>query len=595
MKTSQPPKAAQSAVRTVFLSVFSLLVFTSVSHAQWQTTNYTLKGGWNSIYLPGNATYAAPEVLFPDSGVTANIQEIWRWNPNPSQMQFTSSPLVPTSGTPEWSVWVRGGSANTLGSLTGPAAYLVKCAGTTANTYSGISVKHSPRLPDTSWVRNGANFLGFPTRLNSTYPLFPSYFASFPAAIAANTKIFKYVGGDLGPANPVQVFSPSTERVDASQGYWFSAEVVGNFYAPVEVTLSQAEGMDFGRNGSIITMRVLNRTAAAMTLTIAPVASGTAPASEESLSASLNNVGLPTGSVPVTRRTFNSGTANWEETLISTAYTEAVGPGAAVELSFGIQRSAMTAASTSALYASFLRLTDSTNLFDLLVPVRARKTSLSGLWIGEALVKAVESKPAADAVTPTGRAYPLRYILHVADDGTARVLSQVFVGKLASPGNPPGLCTKEAGLLSTDKAGARRLVAAHMPLDRVLDTGSGSVAVPGSLTRTISLPFNDPTNPFVHAFHPDHDNKDARGNPLVAGQESYTIARQVTFTFTASPPSGSTVTSGWGSSVIGGTYAEVIQGLNKDSSGVGSGNGLNLTGTFELRRVSELGSLSITP
>ncbi|MBE2287812.1 MAG: hypothetical protein IAE77_30420 [Prosthecobacter sp.] len=595
MKTSQPPKAAASAVRTVFFSLFNFLLFAGVAHAQWQTTNYTLKGGWNSIYLPGDATYAAPEVIFPDSGVTANIQEIWRWNPNPSQMQFTSSPLVPASGTPEWSVWVRGGTANTLGSLTGQAAYLVKCVGTTANTYSGISVKHSPRLPDTSWVRNGANFLGFPTRLNGTYPLFSSYFASFPAAIAANAKIFKYVGGDLGPANPVQVFSPSTERVDANQGYWFSAEVVGNFYAPVEVTLSQADGMDFGRNGSVITMRVMNRTASAMTLTITPVASGTAPDGGESLSASLNNVGLPTGSVPVTRRTFNSGTASWQETLISAGYTEAIGPGAAVELSFGIQRSAMTAASPSALYASFLRLTDSTNLFDLLVPVRARKTSLSGLWIGEALVQAVESKPAADAVTPTGRAYPLRYILHVADDGTARVLSQVFVGKLASPGNPPGLCTKEAGLLSTEKAGARRLVAAHMPLDRVLDTGTGSVAVPGSLARTISLPFNDPTNPFVHAFHPDHDNKGATGAPLVAGQEAYTITRNVTFTFTAAPPSGSSVTSGWGSSVIGGTYAEVIQGLHKDSTGVGTGNGLNLSGTFELRRVSELGNLSITP
>jgi hypothetical protein len=584
-------------LKALLFALFSLL-FAGAAHAQWQTTNYNLKGGWNSIYLNGDAAYASISTVFEDtvllSGDAANIQEVWRWNPNPSQMQFTSSPLVPTSGTPEWSFWVRGGSANTLSSLTGPATYLVKCLGTTANNYA-VSLKQAPKLPGNTWVRNGANFMGFPTRLNGTYPLFSSYFATFPAAIAANTKIFKYVGGDLGPANPMQVFSPSTERLDASQGYWFSAEVVGNFYAPVEVSLSQAAGLDFGRNASVITMRVLNRTATAMTLTLAPVASGTAPDSEESLSGSLNNVSLPTGNVPVTRRTFNSGTASWQETLISTGYTEVIGPGAAVELSFGIQRSAMTAASSSALYASFLRLTDSTNRFDILVPVRARKTSLSGLWIGEALVKAVESKPEADAVTPTGRAYPLRYILHVADDGTARVLSQIFMGKLTSPGNPVGLCTKEAGLLSTDKANARRLVAAHMPLDRVLSAGSGSVAVPGTLTRSISLPFTDPTNPFVHAFHPDHDNKSSTGAALVAGQESYDITRAVTFTFTASPPPGSSVTSGWGSSVIGGTYAEVIQGLHKDSAGVGTGNGLNLTGTFELRRVSELGSLSITP
>jgi hypothetical protein len=45
--------------------------------------------------------------------------------------------------------------------------------------------------------------------------------------------------------------------------------------------------------------------------------------------------------------------------------------------------------------------------------------------------------------------------------------------------------------------------------------------------------------------------------------------------------------------VIGGTYAEVVQGLHKDSAGVGTGDGLHLTGTFELRRASELGTLTI--
>jgi hypothetical protein len=174
------------------------------------------------------------------------------------------------------------------------------------------------------------------------------------------------------------------------------------------------------------------------------------------------------------------------------------------------------------------------------------------------------------------------------------VLSQVFMGKLTAPGNPVGLCTKETGLLGTDKANARRLVAAHLPLDRVLDTGTGSVALLSTLTRSISLPFDDPTNPFVHKFHPDHDNKDAGGDSLGVGQESYTVTRKISFSFTAAPPPGSSVTVGWGSSVIGGTYAEVIQGLHKDSEGVGTGDGLKLAGTFELRRVSELGSLSIT-
>jgi hypothetical protein len=113
-----------------------------------------------------------------------------------------------------------------------------------------------------------------------------------------------------------------------------------------------------------------------------------------------------------------------------------------------------------------------------------------------------------------------------------------------------------------------------------------------NLDLTVDIPFDDPTNPFVHKYHPDHDNKSARGEALIAGQESYSISREVTFTFTPSPPAGSSSTTGWGSSVIGGTYAETVQGLSKDSSGVGTGDGIRLSGTFELRRVSELGTLT---
>jgi hypothetical protein len=152
-----------------------------------------------------------------------------------------------------------------------------------------------------------------------------------------------------------------------------------------------------------------------------------------------------------------------------------------------------------------------------------------------------------------------------------------------------GLCLSEAGLKADAKSYAKRIVATHMPLDLALGT-SGNFAIGGDLACTISTPFDDPTNPFVHQYHPDHDNKGG-STPLEAGQESYNITRQVTFTFTATPPSGGSAT-GWGSSVIGGTYGEVVSGLHRDSVGVGTGDGLNLSGTFELRRASELGTLN---
>lgn len=556
---------------TALITALGFALFLASAQAQWRTEIYALKGGWNAIFLHGDATHATPEQLFPNTGTTANVLEVMRWNPNPNQVQFTNSPLAPTSGTPDWSLWVRGGAANTLSALTGPSAYLVRCAGTAGNSYS-VAIKQSPRLPDATWVRNGANLMGFPTRLNGSFPTFSSYFTAFPAALALNSKVFKYIGGDLTTANPLQVFSPTSERVDRNQAYWFSAEVVGNFYAPVQVSLSSANGLDFGRTGSEITALVVNRSTQAITLTLAPVASESPPSGQEPI----------TGNVPLTRRTFDAGSASWIETPISSGYSEPIAAGATLQLSFGINRAAMTG-TADAYFASLLRLTDSRNLFDIQLPVRARKTSLAGLWIGEALVSAVESKPQADAVTPTSRQFPLRYILHVADDGTARILSQAFTGTLAAGSNSFGICTKEVGLKTDVKASAARFVATHLPLDRVIS--AGTLVGPGSnLNCTVSIPFDDPVNPFVHRYHPDHDNKDPRGAALTAGQESYAVSRALGFTFTPTPPAGVSPT-GWGSSVIGGNYAETITGIHKQA--------ISVAGTFTLRRISELGTITV--
>ncbi|MDA7507855.1 hypothetical protein OAL53_02235 [Akkermansiaceae bacterium] len=557
-------------------SLFALvgLLLSTAAHAQWQSTTYTLKGGWNSIYLHGDASHASPDALFE---LHPDVLEVWRWNPNPNQVQFTSTPLLPSAGTPEWSKWVRGTAGNSLTGLTGQSAYLIKCSGTTASSYA-LPIAYKPMPPQNTWVRSGANFLGFPSNKRSgDFPTFSEYFSTFPAAIASNVRIFKYDGGELGATNPRQVFSTSQERLDRDQAYWFSSEVVGNFYAPVQIALSNNEGLSFGRRGSVITARVMNRTASVMTLTIAPVASDLEPSGQESI----------TGPVPLTRRIFNEQGV-WVETAISAAYDEVIAPNSSVELSFGIDRSLMGEAA-EALYASLLRFTDSANTFDILIPATARKSSLAGLWIGDALVTAVESKRQEGAVKPAGRAFPLRYLIHVADDGTARVLSQIFMGPMAAEPHNIGLCLSEASLKADAKSFASRFVATHMPLDLALGT-TGSFAIGGNLACAISTPFNDPTNPFVHQYHPDHDNKGASA-PLEAGKESYNITRQVTFTFTSTPTSGGSAT-GWGSSVIGGNYGEVVSGLHRDSVGVGDGDGLQLSGTFELRRASELGTLN---
>ncbi len=558
---------------TSTLALLTLLVFAHLipaAHAQWQTTTYSLTGGWNSIYLHGDSTHVTPDQLFASN---PEIIEVWRWNPNPNSIQFSSSPLIPSNGTPEWSVWLRGNPAQTtLVTLNGQTAYLVRCTGTTSDAFS-IAIPQKIRPPRSTWVRNGANFLGFPTRLNGDYPLFSTYFATFPAAIAADTRVYRYVGGPLGPSNPVQVFSPAAERVDRTRAYWFELPVVGNFYAPLEISPSAPDGLHYGRNSSTFTVRVRNRTAAAVTLTVAPVDSAAAPVGQEAI----------VGRVPLLRRTFTAGSASYTDTAVTTAFNEVIGPQSTIELTFGLDRSLMTGAN-DAFYASFLRFTDSGSLLDIPLPVSARKASLAGLWVGDITVSNVGSTVPGSSGSGTARSFPLRVLLHVDSAGTTRLLSQVFLGQLAPAPHDLGLCTRESGLKADAKGSATRLMAAQLPLDTEISTGSGTVSLGSTLVRSFTVLFNDRTNPFVHAYHPDHDNKDARFAPLAAGVESYTYARALTFQFAATPPAG-TSPIGWGATLLGGNYSETITGVHKQT--------LTVTGTFELRRVSDIGAITL--
>jgi hypothetical protein len=309
-------------------------------------------------------------------------------------------------------------------------------------------------------------------------------------------------------------------------------------------------------------------------VTLTPANSGSAPAGQEAI----------VGPVPLTRRTSDPGLPGYVETPLAGATAVSIAAGATVEVQLGVSRVAMAGAN-NALFASLLRLTDAANAMDVYLPVRARVAGAAGLWIGDALVSNVASTVPGATGTATAREYPLRFILHVDNAGAVRVLSQVFVGKLAITGNPQGIATIESALKQDEKGNASRLVATHLPLDRVI-VGSGGFGLGGTVSCTVGIPFNDPTSPFVHQYHPDHDNKNARFQPVGAGLESYNVSRAITFTFAASPPPG-TGSLGWGSTVVGGTYAEIITGLHKLP--------LTVAGTFQLRRVSETGTLTTTP
>lgn len=540
----------------------------TAAHAQWVTKNYSLLSGWNGVWLAGDASYVTVSELFASN--TA-ITEVWRWNPNPDGTQFTQTPSQATTNSNEWTIWKRDGSENGLSRMVGNSAYLVRCSGA-----ANVSIKQLVQPPLATWLISGGNFLGFPSGTTSA-PKMSSYFASFPSAsttvLSTPSKIYKYIGGELGTSNPMLI-TPGNETMDPNKAYWFNVATIGNFTAPVEYEVASSAGLAFGRTLPNMSVGITNRTTAALTLTITLGNSEAAPLDQTPIA----------GGVPLTVRTFNNANNSYTETPIGSSFTVTLAASGRTTLDFGINRSAMTGSANS-YYASILRIRDSANLSDVSFPVSAQPSSSAGLWVVNTSVSQVD--PTTGRGSSTSQPFPLLFLTHVDTNGNARLLSQAFVGKLRSAGNPLGICISEENVLGYTESELKpaRYFAAQMPTSISPIVGTGSFAIGDTTTWVIPIAHNEPTNPFVHTYHPDHDNRDSKGNPLPAGQESYSIQRTCQFTFTDSPP-GDIYIAGWGSTVLGGTYQESIAGLHKQN--------LHVRGTFQMRRVSEVATIDLT-
>jgi hypothetical protein len=254
---------------------------------------------------------------------------------------------------------------------------------------------------------------------------------------------------------------------------------------------------------------------------------------------------------------------------------------------------------------------------EMFLPATAEVASPAGLWIGEASITQVGSivrryqRDAAgntikdangnpqileDLTTPGGatelpgvvRPYSLRLIVHVDALGQTRLLSHIFQGKLAAapPDEPMGLALLESQLDSATLDKAVRLSVAHLPLDTNL-AFNGLFSPGGSLVSNGDLvtPHNSPVNPFLHVYHPDHDNLDARfQQTLPPGRESFEIRRQISLGFDNSRPADLDTT--WGATLMSGIYQETITGTTKP------GSALRVRGPFVLHKISDIPAIS---
>jgi hypothetical protein len=585
-----------------------LLLLPLLGQAQWLTQSLNLKSGWNAAYLHVDASHDTLDNLIgadPDNP----ILEVWLWVPSRTTMQFIQSPQQPVEGA-QWLTWSRNaGGARTLQRLVGNAAYLVRVGSNVATHTWAIQGK--PVTPAYEWTTTGMNFIGFPSgALNP--PTFDAFLSQAPD-LQMNAEIYHYPGGELGTGNPARLYALRTARVNRGQAYWIRAGSLYNrYYAPFEVALSGSQGVSFGDRLAAASFRLRNLTASNITVTLRLLASESPPVNQQAI------VGTPPllvrGALNTTNLTYAStnlpanGTHTW--TLAAKGL-----PGSETEVVLGLDRSLMSG-SVGDLWAGILRLSDSLGFSQVDLPLSATVASRAGLWVGAVSVtrvgeylKTYDRDSANGVVADTNgqyvvsgistnlggvsKPYPLRLIVHNPASGPAVLLQRVFVGIDEATNSVVTL--QESTLHAAYLSQARRISAAHLPWTPT----NRCWAFDGALDKTnvlkvrVSLEYNDQaSNPFLHTYHPDHDNLDTNfRNELQQGAESYSIRRDITLTVT--PASGSSAAFSTSAQAIGGEYAETVTllGLPR-AGGAQDTRTYQVQGVFTLNRVSPVANLT---
>lgn len=601
---------------------FSFCLLSSLpATAQWAAQTITLRPGWNAVFLEVQPEPRECDAVF--AGLP--VETVWRFNRRQTTVQFIDDPNQIVASQPNWLIWLPNahplGGLSQLFTLEGGRPYLIKLADNAPVTT--WTAKGTPILRSPDWLASALNFVGFPLPTNSP-PTIQAFFTNSPAL--ATNRVYRLSASGLWS----QVNNPATNLMQRGEAFWIRSTGLPDYAGPLEVQLERRSGLDFGRTLTEQTLRIRNpSTNQNRTVAVRLLASEPIPVT----------AGLPVkaGSVPLSwwQNDFAGGKVGWTNLATTLVYSN-LPPGGTWELRLAVRRADMTpftltSGAAAATYQSLLEVTEAANLTRLLVPVsaegmdgwitgtgsRASKDGTpglphTGLWVGTVTLTNVSQPSGANplAPVPTASEFEFRLLVHVDAAGQARLLQRALLmwrqgqtnsaGGVAVPGRYVLLTDEQrtnglvGATLRDGKAVGRRFSSAAFSFrDPLPMNGTGLFGANASVFLcAITNGYNSPLNPFVHRFHPDHDNLDDRGAPLTvktdlpAGpytKESWTVKRTLELHFAGAPPDGLAL-SGWGDTQVGGTYRETLSGLHASD--------LVVQGYFRLHQAARVETLN---
>jgi hypothetical protein len=573
----------QSSAKSGLLAL--LLGIASAANAQTYTQSVTLLPGWNSVFLEVTPADRTVSTVFGN----AAIDSVWEARTRVSTVQFIQNQNEVVFNRAGWSVYIPTNRIesinNDLFAVAANHSYLIKLTGSTAvtlNISGRPSLKQQPFLPDAYTLR------GFPVD-PALPPTFQAFFGSSSAHTDPATGLVRNVYRLNNATSQWQLVSPN-DTLASGVAYWVYTVGASSYAGPVSATTVIGDGLDYGTVSSELILTLQNNTTSAAASFLTDL--GSSPR-------------------PLAYYQFAPGDLNpaWLDLQQNQLFT--LDSGATRNLRLAIRRGQMTGTS----YSTVFQITDGLGT-RILVPLSASRPAAvvsasggipvglqAGLWVGDITVNAVaETRVNPTNPTPTKSAFDLRILMHVDTNGVARLLREVIqmFQKGTTTNNAAGQAVvSQPGryVLLTDDTLLPQFQGATVrdgvPVGRRFSTSSfdfdppggtnyvtmsGTFGISNSIGCTITLQPSTPTNPFLHRYHPDHDNLDGNYQPIVSGiPEVFTTARQIQLQFTATDPTGQTTDPDYGYRSIGGNYSETVTGLHN--------NPLLCSGIFHLTKV----------
>ena len=446
----------------------------------------TLAKGWNAIYLESTPTNAACADFFAG----APVARVASYHSD----AYSSTRQIADDGTEiaqkpiSYYVWVPGDEeASTMTALAGGRVYLVYAtADWTSDEFLGVPAAPQQTWRATSGDAGFVNLVGVSAEADVAVTA-RAYFGEGPFGPASGTA-YRIAGTGTSAPSFLSMGLGSGQKLQGGKAYALTAAKDGDW--PGVIGFLGPASVGFG-SGDFASVTLKNFGATSHTFRVTIVAS--ADPREE----------FPRGLKRAVKD--EHGNESWTNVTAGASWEVSLAADALGTQKFALDRAMLEAGKT---HAAVMRIDDlGETRMRVRIPVTIDETPADeaafpvGLWAGFLQMEAVSSltneMPSAAAGT-----LKMNILVHVAEDGTARLLQRVAAGV---DSNKKMRLFKELSSARAACDNPRRLSTVMMSVDTPVVEATSHTTFGERLQFEWTVDAKARDNPFRHAWHPDHD------------------------------------------------------------------------------------------